>query len=272
MDMLRFAAGQRRGSMDMNGGTFSGTQVAWTLLGADPATGFSPIWRHRGEAGGPIASVDAGNNGFGVSGLGVNQAFEKSFGQLNAAYFMSVHSMAMKAAQTGTLVTTSWAAPQPVKLVSVQLPNGQGPSGSSPNESVFLDILTAAAQPHSEPNNAAMLYAVPPDGRMPVYTTHPMWLDSVGRTAANCVAVLSDYNAVQVAAHPALGLLPIPTLRICALGGKIFRMLGVTSDEVALAIFAGVGAALDALTKAGTAHGIALVEFENGDHGFDALK
>lgn len=256
----------------MTGGTFSGTNVAWTLLGAAPGSQFSPIWRHHGEPGGPIASVDAGNSGYWVAGDGINKSFMQSFGPSTAAFFMSVHSTAMKAAQAGTLVSTNWASPQPVTLVSVQLPNGQGPNGSFPNETVFLDILTAAAQPHGEPSNAAMLYAVPPDGHMPCYTTHAQWLDSVSRTAANCVAVLADYNAVQVAAHPALNLVPIPTLRMCSLGGKIFRMTGVTTPQLAMAIFNGVTAALDALSKAGNAHGITLVEFENGDHGFDVLK
>jgi hypothetical protein len=255
----------------MTGKTFSGTSVAWSLLGAAPGSKFSPIWRHAGEAGGAIASVDAGNNGFSVSGLGINQSFEKSFGT-DAPFFMPVHSAAMKAAQAGTLVTTNYVAPQPVTLVSVQLPDGQGPSVAFPNETVFLDILAAAAQPHGAPSNAAMIYAVPPDSRTGYYATDAEWLDSVGRTAANAVAVLADYNAVQVAAHPSLGLTPIPVLRMCALGGNIFRMSGVSSAAVAMAIFDGIAGALTRLTTAGTAHGITLVEFENGDHGFDVLK
>lgn len=256
----------------MANAVFAGTGVAWTLLGADPNTGFSPIWRRAGEAGPPVASVDAGNNGFGVSGLGINQSFEKNFGQLNAAYFLSVHATAMKAAQSGTPVSTNWVSPQPVQLVSVHLPDGQGPQGAFPDETVFLDILADAARPHGTAANAAMLYAVPPNGKVPVYTSDAMWLDSISRTAANCVTVLADYNAVQIAVHPSLSLAPIPVLRMCSLGGNLFRKKGVTTDDLALAIFAGVGAALDTLTKAGTAHGITLVEFENGDHGFDALN
>lgn len=255
----------------MSSKTFPGTTVAWSLLGASPGGSFSPIWRHAGEPGGAIASVDAGNNGFSVSGLGINQSFEKSFGN-DAPFFMPVHSSAMKAAQAGTLVTTNYVAPQPVKLVSVHLPDGQGPAAAFPNETVFLDLLTAAAQPHGAPSNAAMIYAVPPDGRLSWYTTASEWLDSIARTAANCVAVLADYNVAQVAAHPTLGLSPIPVLRMCSLGGKIFRKSGVSTDDLAKAIFAGVADALTALTKTGTAHGITLVEFENGDHGFDALK
>jgi hypothetical protein len=252
---------------------FSGTTVAWSLLGeSSPGSGFSAIWRHPGEAGGAIASVDSGNNAFWVSGLCINQTFEKSFGSSVAAFFMPVHSAAVKAAQAGTPVTTNFVAPQPVQLVSVHLPDGQGPSAAFPDETVFLDILTAAARPHGDPSNAAMIYAVPPDGRTAYYASDALWLDSIGRTAANAVAVLADYNAVQVAAHPTLLLSPIPVLRMCSLGGKIFRRAGVATSDLANAIFAGVADALTALTKAGTAHGITLVEFENGDHGFDALK
>jgi hypothetical protein len=251
---------------------FPGTTVAWALLGeSSPGSGFSAVWRHAGEGGGAIASVDAGNNGFWVDGDGINKTFKKSFGASVAAFFMPVHSAAINAAQAGTPVTTGYVAPQPVSLVSVHLPDGSGPSGASPDETVFLDILTAAVQPHGNAQNAAMIYAVPPDGRTHFYTSGQMWLDSVARTAANAVAVLADYNAVQVAAHPALGLSPIPVLRMCSLGGKIFRKAGVTTPDLAKAIFAGAAGALDTLTKAGTAHGITLVEFENGDHGFDAL-
>lgn len=257
----------------MTSKTFSGTSVAWSLLGeSSPGSGFSAIWRQVGETGGALASVNSGNNAFWVDGRGINQTFEKSFGSAVAAFFMPVHSGAMKAARAGTPVTTNFVAPQPVQLVSVHLPDGQGPSAAFPDETVFLDILTAAVQPNGNANNAAMIYAVPPDGRTAFYTSDSMWLDSIARTAANAVAVLADYNAVQIATHPALGLAPIPVLRMCSLGGKIFRKTGVGTPDLANAIFAGVADALTTLTKAGTAHGIVLVEFENGDHGFDALK
>jgi hypothetical protein len=62
-----------------------------------------------------------------------------------------------------------------------------------------------------------------------------------------------------------------PTLRMCAIGGSIFRHAKATAQDVAEAIYAGMAAAFLALEQAGVAHGITLVEFENGDGGFPWL-
>ena len=67
---------------------------------------------------------------------------------------------------------------------------------------------------------------------------------------------------------PALGLAPIPVLRTCLLSGGQFRPKSVAVDAVAKAIFAGFA---DAITKAGAASGIMLIEFENGGGEFAAI-
>ncbi len=261
----------------MTKATFPGTQTSWTLLGPSaPGKHFSAIYRSNGAPGGSLASVNAGNDGLGLGGGGINKTFGDLFGPVANGFF-NPHQSAYQAAVTAgakTAVISHFDAGAPVQLVSVLLANGQGPTGAYPqDEAALLDILTAAVRPHNEPSNYAMIYAVPPDGRNPPYATDKIWLDSITRTAGNIVTVLADYNANQVAAHP--GLAAIPVLRMCMIGGKIFRppdMAGKDPAPIAAAIYAGITNVLVALEKASVAHGITMVEFESGDHEFASLK
>ena len=248
---------------------FAGTSVSWTLLAASPGSPYSPIWRHAGEAGGPIASVNAGNPALFVGGGGINLSFGKSFGPTVSTALGTVQTTALAAAQAGTPVATGYAASDPVVLISVLLPGAAAPAPTFPNEAVLVDVLADAVRPHHEPSNAMMLYAVPPDGRVKsLYPDKATWLASVTRTAGQVVSALSDYNSRLVAAYPGLSLPHIPTIRMCAIGGSIFRHAQATPQDVAEAIYAGMAAEFLALEQAGVAHGITLVEFENGDGGF----
>lgn len=253
----------------MTNHVFAGTQVAWTLLPAFPGTKYSPIWRRSAEGGSVLASVNAGNAAMFVGGGGINLSFEASLGSAVSAQLGTIQTQALAAAQAGTSVSASYTASDPVVLVSVQLPPGAAPAATFPNETVLVDVLSDSAQPHSNPRNAVMLYAVPPDGRVTsLYPDKPGWLASVSRTAGNVVAALAHYNATLVAAYPALKLPTVPTIRMCAIAASIFRQPGATPQEVAEAIYAGMAAEFLLLEQGSVAHGITLVEFENGDGGF----
>lgn len=260
--------------------TFLGTTIPYTLLGPSPGTTYTPLYRANGETGAALASVNAGNPALFVGGGGINAAFAgliqaacPAFSANPAAlqsYFNAIHPAAVAAAQKGQPVTVLSDPARPVRLISVVLPATPPVAKAQANtEAALLDIFTPGLCPHANPRNAAMLYLVPPDGNnRAAYPTAATFLAAVGRTAQNGVAVLADYNAKQIAAHPALALAPIPVLRMCLISGSIFRPSGVPVALIATAIFDGLARGLVA---AGAAGGITLVEFENGDGGFAAL-
>ncbi len=252
---------------------FSKSNTPYALLPAS-SSGFSPLVRDKGESGGNLATIDAGDNGLYVGGGGINLAFGALIGSPDAGLIGSAHATALANARKGTLVTTGFGAGQPVTLISVVLAASDPGSGYCRAETVFLDIFAAGHEPKGEPSNVALVYAVPPCGAMPPDTTRPPnftsdadFLAAVKSTAVNCVRAVADYNANIVAAYPALNLKPVDVLRTCLFSAAIFARPGVGADAVAHAIFDGFSDEL--ATSKGA--GLSLVEFENGGGGFDCL-
>ena len=245
-----------------------GTTTAYTLLGPAHGSPYSPIFRTKGDPGGNLASLDAGDPRLYVGGGTINRSFAEEIGA-GSDDFQQIHYHALKAAQAGTFVTQGFAAGQPVRFVSVRLPDTTAPTAAFPAETAFLDIFAADAAPAGEATNYALLYVVPPNGTVAAcYPTAADFLAAVTRTAFNAAQLLADYNAGLASFDPALGLAPIPVLRTCLLSGGIFRPQSVAVDTVAKAIFEGF---TDAIAKAGTASGITLIEFESGGGEFAAI-
>jgi hypothetical protein len=248
--------------------TLPGTTTAYTLLGPAHGSSYSPIFRRKGDPGGNLASLDAGDPGLYVGGGTINLSFANAIGA-SAAAFQQIHGDALTAAQAGTFVTQSFAVGQPVRFVSARLPDAAAPAAAFPAETAFLDLFAAGAEPAGEATNHALLYVVPPNGKVTTcYPTDADFLAAVTRTAFNAAQLLADYNTGLATFDPALGLAPIPVLRTCLLSGGQFRPQSVAVDAVAKAIFAGF---TDAIAKAGSASGITLIEFENGGGEFAVI-
>jgi hypothetical protein len=264
----------------MAGKTFPGTKVAYSLLGPAPGTPYTPLYRAAGQKGPNLASVNAGNAAMFIGGGGINATFSQIIETACPAvagypgglwnYSTTVQPAAIATAQGGQPVTVLGDPTMPIRLIDVVLPaTPPQPNAEATTEAALLDVFTAAACPHGNPANHAMLYLVPPDGgNTAAYPDAAAFLASVSRTARNAVAVMADYNAHQVKAHAALKLQPIPVMRMCLISGSIFKPPSVPVADVANAVFQGISRGLAA---AGTSSGITLVEFENGGGGFDAI-
>jgi hypothetical protein len=256
---------------------FPGTTVPYSLLGPSPHGKFSAIFLSRGEAGGNLASVNAGDNGLYVGGGTINLHFAGILGSPDADAFQAIHVKALADARAGANVTTSFSATSPVRLVFVLLASKDPGKGICPAETVFLDVFADGHEPNGEPANCAMVYAVPPCGatlpdgspdlsRPPVYTTAPAFLAAVEATASNCVKAVATYNNDLIGKYPQLGLKPLQALRTCLFSGNQFRLAGVTPSEVADAIFKGFAAEL-----ARSPSTLRLIEFESARKEFSSL-
>ncbi len=248
------------------------TTVEIVLLGpARPGASYSAIFRSRGDSGGTLASVDAGDNGLYVGGGTINAAFKAQIGP-DADRYQKIHEDALASARAGEPVSTGYSSDSPVRLVSVVLSSTDPGTGICPAETVFLDIFAKGRSPNGEPGNYALVYAVPPDGNSghtPTYANAAEFLGAVTRTAANCVAVIADYNARLIAVHPELGLELVTVLRTCLFSGGAFRPASLAPSDVAKAIYAGFASALVAVGKAG---GIDCVELESANGEFAAIE
>ena len=237
--------------------------VPYRLIPASPGGKFAPIYRHLNDPGDNLVSVNAGDNGLYVGGGTINLAFSTQVA--DPAAYTAIHTTALTQARAGTFVSNTYAATDPVRLVSVILPPTDQPSASGgPAETLFLDIFTAGMTPHNEPSNYAMLYLVPPYG--PGYASDQDFLDAVTRSAVNIINALAHYNSTLVPANA--GLAAIPVLRNCLYSSSGYKRPTVSRDAVALAVYTGFDTQLLAT---GATSGIAMIEFENGAGEFDAV-
>ncbi len=252
--------------------TFPGLSTRYTLLGTVPHnnsdTGpfFSPIFRDHMEAGDPIATVNAGDNGLYVGGGTINLAFSKQIGA-DSSQFQALHQEALKNARAGSQFVTAFAGGGPVKLIAVHLAPDDAGSGACPAETVFLDVFSDQHWPKQNPANSIMIYVVPPDGsggNVPSYKTADDFLSAVERSAASCLRALAEYNQRLVPADLTNTLKPVPVLRTCLFSGGQFRAPNVKKEDVASRIFAGFSAAL----RTANGGGISLVEFESANGEF----
>ena len=232
---------------------------------ANPHPKYAAIYRGQQTTGGNLVSVNAGDSGLYVGGGTINLAFSGQIADPNA--YQAIHGAAQTQARKGTSVITGYTATDPVVLVDVLLSaTDDGSSTSGAAETVFLDIFTSGTAPHQNPTNYAMLYLVPPFG--PGYSSDQEFLDAVKRSAVNIINVVAHYNSKVVPAHASLNLATVSVLRTCLYSSGGYKRTGVQGSDVAKALYTGFASAL---TAAGKAAGIDLVQFENGDHEFDSI-
>ena len=246
--------------------TFPNTTVKASFLPpSHPGGSYSAIFYENGEAGNCMGSVNAGNSAIlDVNGSGINAAFQ---GELdppqNAATYQTIHTDLYNHAATGTAHRDVFSTGEPLQYAAVWRPINNtvftGMEGC-----VFIDVFKTGLCPKSNPNNYAMIYITPPDGRKSFFSTDAQFLNAVYQMAVNTITAVADFNKIAQNNH---NLSDIEVIRTCMFSGNIYHKAGVAKQDIAQNIGQGFA---DQLAKDAT--GIRLIEFENADGGFDVVK
>lgn len=216
-----------------------GTDVAAVF---QPVTGGYPTLYYRsGETGVPLASMNAGNAPqLYVGGGGINAGFATALARQDIAAYATRHvALADETPANETRVQT-FEDTNPAACMTIcntRTANARDYTGLA-----FLDAFTDDLCPGGNPANRAMAYVAPPDGQG--YSDKTAFLADITAVADHMIKAISAHNAAQAAAAPGAVDLSVGALRLCMYSSGIYRMSGVSLDEVALAIFDGIRRAL----------------------------
>ena len=228
-----------------------GTKVQvsfYTFTGSLP-----PLYYPANQGKLTVASVNAGNSDTLCVGLGgVNLGFLKKLGatqkrvnlspqqscaQGNYDDYQDRHVTLLKQADGGGSAFNSYSNPDPCAFSYV---NPARLGASTGWEGVcFVDVFDPKLCPEGNPLNSAMLYAAPPfDGN---YTTKAAFLNAIQALALNIIKAIAGYNAVAAQNKQPV----IEALQNTLYSSGLYnRILKVSQDEIARAIFAGFTAEL----------------------------
>ena len=109
----------------------------------------------------------------------------------------------------------------------------------------FIDVFDPKLCPAGDSKNAAMVYVIPPNGSD--YTQKSDFLGAIEHTATTIIVCIADYNTIAASR----GLPAIEALRKHAFQLGNYSFAGVSSDEIARAIFAGFVAGFKVHPKTG---------------------
>ena len=146
------------------------------------------------------------------------------------------HLKLLAKAGTGGTASETYSTTDPCQFAYLNAAQRIGAPGT---EGIcFVDVFDPKLCPAGDAKNAAMLYMIPPNG---INYTHPAdFLAAVQTTASNMIETIAAYNAIAAQQ----GLPVIESLRNTLYSSNNYKFGGVTNDEIARAIFAGLAAAL----------------------------
>lgn len=205
------------------------------------AAGAHPnLYYQHGECGPALASMNAGNSGaLYLGGGGINAAFAAALAGHNSTAYADRHQALVAQAGEGRDLFTHYSNTD-LPLLATYLCGTKITDADDYTGIAFANVFTERGSPNQNSANRAMLYVAPPDGRH--YRNAEVFLADVSTTATHAVASLHGYN--DAADKTDLGLPIIEALRLCVYSSGIYRMSGVTADQVAVAIYHGVITAL----------------------------
>lgn len=217
---------------------------------------YPPLFDGTGNGGGlVVGSLNAGNPALYVGGGGINQGFNHaltSAGQ-NTAEYATRQNALLAATAVGATGVAHYADADPIGFSSVI---NDPVAHDKLTGLTFVDVFGDGLQPHGDPDNAAMIYTTPPDGR--TYATREGFLADIEATAAKMVESIAAYNSVA----DDHGVPALQAVRMCLYSSSIFNASfdaegasmphgteKVALDVIALHIYAGLVAGLSAVTS-----------------------
>ncbi len=199
-------------------------------------TKFVPIFKPKGQSGGNLATVNAGDPGLYVGGGGINRQFGNDLHD-RSQHFQNFHQKLWNECLPNNYL---WATSDDLN----QVPGLEASLMYKPASvrgltgTVFIDVFKEP-WPNNNPGNKAMVYIVPPDGRAMVDADR--FKSEVSRTAGDIVQTLHQYNLIAVKSDSQ----PVITdLRVCGFSSDSFKHAQVTKEEVGACIDDGIRKAL----------------------------
>lgn len=209
-----------------------------------------------------LASVNAGDVNLYVGGGGINRQFgnelEKSGHKIGK--YEELHKGLLQSYNPGKAVTIEHVADGDYpEIQSSTLFRSTHSALKSPYGTVILHVFRKGHYPHDNPDNKAMIYIVPPDGRKGASENE--FKQAVTETAANIINAVNAYNTEA----KKKGLKTIETVRVCGFSSDSYRHPKVAASEVGQCIDNGVRRAMeDYQNSPGTDLSIKKVEYANG--------
>lgn len=210
-----------------------------------PHTGnqFANIFQGPGDppAPGKLASVNSGHPDLGVGHGGINAEFSHQIDR--AALYKRLHEHMVNSASPDSEFVTFDAGNLPAGNTILKGAAMYRPKNATDNTgTIFFDVFNNP--PGGDENNAAMMYAVAPDGTSRTYPDTEegkrQWLLDIKDFSANMLIVQNEWNI-----HARKNGLPVvPVLRTPMVGGSIFLHPQADKNEVAAAIQTGFDEAL----------------------------
>lgn len=190
---------------------------------------FTPLYDHDQTK--LSASINAGDVGLYVGGGTINGAFGlklRSAGQQVDKY-QDLHQMILKKSPLQRYNSAENINDYPEFLSKTLLL--QDNQGGQNQGTVFLHIFKEPYFPMNNPKNNAMIYVVPPNGKIS-NVDGPTFLKRVKKTATNIGRMVSDYNL--------LNSQKIEKIRVCLFSGEAYRHKSTSKIEVAKNILTGL--------------------------------
>lgn len=238
-------------------------KVQQTYLKAEPDSDFSSIFMKVGgrSPNGKIASVNAGHPDMTLGHNGINQRFktELEVAGHNVSLFQDVHKDLIQRVKNNEnhfvpLVNSSNKGS--LSCAAIYNPTKKD------EDSIIFDVFRPNHCPVGNPDNAAMIYMVPPDGRNGYSKDEQgarLFLADVKRKAKD-LAIAQDMYNHWISSRNKTDIPKLNVLRTCMFGGDLPRHQNATEAQVASAIKAGFDEALATMRNPT----IKEIQFEDG--------
>lgn len=222
---------------------------------------YAPLFYGSGESGVAIGAMNAGDSGgLYVGGGTLNRAFKGvlvTAGQATGRYAQR-HLALAQSVDAGAIHVEDYSDDDPARTIAI-CNKPVGPV-SDHTGLAFLDVFADGFCPKGNPANRAMSYVAPPRGS--AYGTDEAFLKDVATTGIHAVEAAVAYNAWAADN----GRPQVEALRLCTFSAGAYRREGMSVDDVALAIFSGIEAGLQA-----DATGLTEIQMPVGDSTSDPL-
>lgn len=223
--------------------TMPDTPITVTFIEKPASEQYAPLYYDATGGSGPMASLNAGNSQtLDVGGGGINHGFSLALQAQNWERYKTRHEDLLAQYQANGTLSATYDDGDPTRFCFVYADKPVTHIAGSHDGLCFVDVFADRLCPHGNPNNAAMLYAAPPDG--PNYADTSAFLAAIRTTAGNIATAMGRYNAAA-ASH---GIAKIGVLRLCLYSSGIYNPNGADLNEIARNIYDGLHDVLKADT------------------------
>ena len=238
-------------------------KVQQTYLEPASPNGLAPIFAQPGvkNPNGKMASINAGHPDFGVGHSGINERFKTELHRAGhpTRDFKVFHELLInhhnESGRTRTLeLLVNNSSANPLSCSAVYNKSGKK------EDSIIFDVFRSAYCPGNNPDNAAMIYLVPPNGKKGYPNNEEgarQFLLDVKSKAMDLAVAQNEFNA---RIKESKDIPQLNVLRTCLFSGGLLRHDKTSDAQVAAAIKAGFDEALKAMVNPT----IKEIQFEDG--------